>query len=453
MSSEKVRMTHIHNCLIMGAAGRDFHNFQTFFRNRPEFRVCAFTATQIPFIETRAFPRSLAGPHYEADIPIYPESRLPELIASLHIDWVFLAYSDLSHEDVMHKASLVQAHGASFALLGPRHTQLTASKPVIAVTAVRTGAGKSPLSQWLAGELVRRRQQVGILRHPMPYGDLEQQRVERLASWDDLKRFDCTVEEREEYEPYIEQGLVVFAGVDYAQILAAATAESDVILWDGGNNDFSFVAPTVTLCVVDALRPGHETAYYPGETNLRLADIVVINKVGAAEAAAMAAIKKRIAEVNSAAIVLESDLEVEVDKPQHVAGRKVLVVEDGPTLTHGGMRYGAGTIAANRFQATQLIDPRPFAVGTIADVFREYPHLANVLPALGYSEEQRNDLKATIEQSGAEVILDASPCRLDRLLTLTMPVVRVRYRFLQVGGPPLVDTILQLIDDRWRRPT
>jgi predicted GTPase len=441
-------MSTIYNCLILGAAGRDFHNFQTFFKTRPEFRVRAFTATQIPFIESRTFPRSLAGPLYDADIPIFPESQLPELIRRLEIDFVFLAYSDLSHEEVMHKASLVQACGASFALLGPRQTQLVAHKPVIAVSAVRTGAGKSPLSQYLAKELTSRGQRVGILRHPMPYGDLERQTVERLATFEDLQRFQCTVEEREEYEPYLEAGLVVFAGVDYAQILARAEAEADMLLWDGGNNDFSFLKPTVSICVVDALRPGHETTYYPGETNLRMADIVVINKVRQAKADSLAAIRGRIAGVRSKAAVIESDLEVAVDDPSLIAGKRVLVVEDGPTLTHGGMSYGAGTIAARQCGARELVDPRPAAVGTIADVYRQFPHLENVLPALGYSDEQRRELAETIERSGADVVVDASPCRLDRLLNLSLPMVRVRYRFVQLSGEPLVASVLSLLKER-----
>lgn len=432
----------------MGAAGRDFHNFQTFFRERPEFQVRAFTATQIPYIDQREFPRSLAGPLYDAPVPIYPESRLEELIRSLDIDWVFLAYSDLSHEEVMHKASVVQACGASFALLGPRHTQLVASLPVVAVTAVRTGAGKSPLSQWLARELQSRGLRPGILRHPMPYGDLERQAVERFATFDDLARFECTVEEREEYEPYVEQGLTIFAGVDYARILAAAEAESDVILWDGGNNDFSFVRPTASICVVDALRPGHETSYYPGETNFRAADVVVINKTDGAEPGAVAAIRRRAGECNPRATVIEANLAVEVDRPELLAGRRVLVVEDGPTLTHGGMAYGAGMIAARRYGVESLVDPRPGATGSIAQALDAWPHLRRVLPALGYSESQRRELAETIAASGAEVVLDASPCRLDRLLELSLPMVRVRYRFEQTTGEPLAPWIVK----RLQRP-
>lgn len=431
-----------YDCLIMGAAGRDFHNFQAFFRNRPEFRVRAFTAAQIPFIETRSFPRSLAGPLYNQDIPILPESELPQLIRTWQIDFVFLAYSDLSHEEVMHKASLVEANGASFVLLGPRHTQLTTHKPVIAVTAVRTGAGKSPLSQFLAAELKKHGIRVGVLRHPMPYGNLEQQTVERFATFDDLERLQCTLEEREEYEPYLEAGHVVFAGVDYAAIVSLAEKESDLLIWDGGNNDFSFLKPTVQLCVVDALRPGHETTYHPGEINLRTADIVIINKVRHADATRVAAMKEQIATLRPEATVICSDLEIVVDDPEKIRDRSVLVVEDGPTLTHGGMSHGAGMLAARQYQAREVCDPRPGAVGTIAEAYRQFPHLQDVLPALGYSEGQRQELATTIAASDAETIIDASPCGIDRLLKLTRPVARVRYRFVQLDGSPLLDCIL-----------
>jgi predicted GTPase len=429
----------------MGAAGRDFHNFQTFFRDRPEFRVRAFTATQIPFIESRRFPRELAGPNYQADIPIHLEAELPELIRKLDVDFVFLAYSDLSHADVMHKASLVQACGASFVLLGPRHTQLRSGKPVIAITAVRTGAGKSPISQMLARHLTAAGHRVGILRHPMPYGDLTRQAVERLATPDDLDRFQCTIEEREEYEPYLDQGLAVYAGVDYRQILAQAEAESDVILWDGGNNDFAFVQPGLSIVVVDALRPGHETSYYPGETNFRSADIVVINKVGRAHAEALAALRDRVRLFNPRAQLIEADLDIQVDRSELISGRRVLVVEDGPTLTHGGMPYGAGTIAAEQYDAGELVDPRPSAVGSVAETLRAYPHMTDVLPALGYSAKQCDELTQTIENSGAEIVIDASPASLDRMLKLSMPVVRVRYAFRQISGPPLRHLVDQFV--------
>ena len=436
-------MTAHFNCLVMGAAGRDFHDYCTFFRKHPEFRVRAFTAAQIPFIETRTFPAQLAGSAEDADIPIFAEQRLPELIQRFSIDFVFLAYSDLPHEEVMHKASLVQSCGASFVLLGPRHTQLESTRPVIAVTAVRTGAGKSPLSQHVARHLAASGRSVAILRHPMPYGDLTRQRVERLTTRADLDRFDCTIEEREEYEPYLEQRLVVYAGWDYDQILSAAEAEHDVILWDGGNNDLAFVRPGLLIVVADALRPGHEVSYYPGETNLRSANVIVINKVERASPGDVEGIRQHVQALNPAAQVVEADLVVSLDDPHAVSGRRVLVVEDGPTLTHGGMPSGAGLLAAGRFAAREVIDPRPFAVGSIARTLKEYPHIGDVLPALGYSADQREELQQTINASGAEVVIDASPAGLKRCLHIALPVVRVRYRFEQRTGPSLE----QMVDE------
>lgn len=430
-----------YRCLILGAAGRDFHDFQTFFRQRPEFLVCGFTAAQIPFIEERVFPAALTGPLYEHPLPIFSEDRLPELIKQLAIDFVFLAYSDLSHVEVMHKASIVQACGASFALLGPKHTQLVSRRRVVAVTAVRTGAGKSPLSQFLAERLAAAGTRVGVLRHPMPYGDLERQCVERIASWADLDRFQCTVEEREEYAPYVERGLTVFAGVDYARVLAAAEAESDVILWDGGNNDYSFLRPDLSIVIADALRPGHESLYYPGETNSRLADVLVINKAGGASGETRAALRANLEALNPAAAILEADLDLEISPAGRIAGRRVLVVEDGPTLTHGGMSFGAGVVAARREGAREIVDPRAGAVGTIAAAFQEFPHLGAVLPALGYSKEQCDELAQTIRNSDAEIVVDASPCRLERLIVVDRPVVRVRYRFRQISGPDLMDLV------------
>ncbi|MGE5193975.1 MAG: cyclic 2,3-diphosphoglycerate synthase [Deltaproteobacteria bacterium] len=429
------------NCLILGAAGRDFHNFLTFFRRHPQFHVCAFTATQIPFIDARSFPREMAGPEYSEDIPIFPEERLPELIVQFQIDFVFLAYSDLSHVEVMHKASLIQSCGASFALLGPQHTQLASSKPVISITAVRTGAGKSPLTQWLARYLRGTGRRVGVVRHPMPYGDLRRQAVERFSGMDDLDRYACTVEEREEYEPYLEQGMTVFAGVDYQQILELVEAEADVILWDGGNNDFSFFHPGLSIVVADALRPGHEVAYYPGEANFRSADVLVINKIGAARPEDVTLIRQTSASLNPRAEVIEADLEIDADNPGLIRGRRVLVVEDGPTLTHGGMAFGAGMLAARKFAAGQVLDPRPFAAGTIAEAFRRYPHLESVLPALGYAPQQCDELARTIRAAAPEVVIDASPARLDRLLRLEIPMIRVRYSFRQRSGPPLEDAV------------
>ena len=428
-------------CIVMGAAGRDFHDFQTFFKGRPEFRVVAFTAAQIPFIDRRVFPRELAGPGYQADLPIFPEAELPRLIRELEVDFAFLAYSDLSHEEVMHKASLVQAAGAGFALLGPRHTQISSVRPVVAVVAVRTGAGKSPITQALARHLAGRGRRVAVLRHPMPYGDLRRQAVQRFAAEADLDRAECTIEEREEYQPYLEAGLVVFAGVDTRAVLAAAERDAEVVLWDGGNNDYPFVRPDLSIVVADALRPGHEVAYYPGETNLRSADVVVVNKVSGASPQAVATVRRHAAELCPRAVVLEGDLVISVDRPEAIAGRRVLAVEDGPTVTHGGMPFGAATVAARLHGAREILDPRPFAVGTIAEAYRAYPHLGPVLPALGYSPAQRRELAETIARSGAEAVVDGSPARLDRVLSLPVPVVRVRYAFQQRSGPPLPELV------------
>jgi predicted GTPase len=420
-------------CIILGAAGRDFHDFQTFFRDRAEFQVVAFTAAQIPFIENRAFPKELAGPLYDADIPIYSEDELAALIGRLHIDLVFLAYSDLAHEDVMHKASLVQACGAGFALLGPRLTQLRSRLPVVSVTAVRTGAGKSPLAQALACEMVARGRRVAVLRHPMPYGDLRKQQVLRYASEADLDLGECTIEEREEYEPYLEEGIAVFAGIDYRAILVEAEKEADIILWDGGNNDYPFVRPDLSIVVLDALRPGHEMHYFPGETNLRAADVLVLNKVSSATPEALALVRRHAAEFNPKATLVEADLVVGLESDVPLSRTRVIVVEDGPTLTHGGMPFGAGTVAA-RAAGADIIDPRRFAIGTIAEAYAKYPHIAAVLPALGYSDAQRVELEETIRRSGADTVIDASPARLDRALRLNIPVVRVRYRFEQRSG-------------------
>lgn len=420
-------------CIILGAAGRDFHDFQMFFRERPEFRVVAFTATQIPFIEHRSFPKELASPLYDADIPIFSEDELAGLIKRFEVDLVFLAYSDLSHHEVMHKASLAQSCGAGFAMLGPRLTQLHSKLPVIAVTAARTGAGKSPLTQALARRLVERGRRVAVLRHPMPYGDLRKQQAIRYASEADLDRYRCTIEEREEYQPYLEAGLAVFSGVDYRAILAAAEKDADVILWDGGNNDYPFVRPDFSIVVLDALRPGHETSYYPGETNLRAANLLVINKVSHASPEALALIRRHAAELNPDAIVAEADLAVTIDGQMPITGKRVVVVEDGPTLTHGGMAYGAGTVAAQAAGA-RIIDPRGFAAGTIAEAYVKYPHMGAVVPALGYSDVQRAELEETLRRSGADAVVDASPARLDKVLHLEIPIVRVRYRFEQKSG-------------------
>jgi predicted GTPase len=437
-----------YQCIVMGAAGRDFHVFLSFLRDRPQFRVRAFTATQIPFIDQRTFPRSLAGPGYDADIPIYDESELTRLIERLAIDFVFFAYSDILHAELMHKASLVQAAGASFVMLGPDHTQLASPKPVVSITATRTGAGKSPLTQWLARLLTDRGRRVAVIRHPMPYGNLAMQRVQRFATPADLDEQQCTIEEREEYEPYVDMGIPIYAGVDYRAILDQAAVDADIVLWDGGNNDFSFIRPNLDIVVVDALRAGHETDYFPGEVNFRRADVLVIGKCGAAEPDAVAGIRERAGRFNPSAAICTSDLRIEVDNPERLQGQRVLVIEDGPTVTHGGMPFGAGIVAAERYGATP-VDPRPYAVGTIRDTFAAWPHLERVLPAMGYSETQRAALAATInaccKEERVDCVLDASPARLDRMMELDVPLVRVRYRFEQLDGPPLEQLVLQLL--------
>jgi predicted GTPase len=438
-----------YQCIVMGAAGRDFHVFLSFLRGNPNFRVKAFTATQIPFIDQRSFPRSLAGPGYDEDIPIYDESELVRLIREHDIDFVFFAYSDITHATIMHKASLVQAAGASFIILGPDHTQLAAAKPVVSITATRTGAGKSPLTQWLARLLTDRGQQVAVIRHPMPYGNLDMQRVQRFATPEDLADQQCTIEEREEYEPYVDMGIPIYAGVDYQAILDQAASDASIVLWDGGNNDFSFIRPDLDIVVVDALRAGHETDYFPGEVNFRRADVLIISKCGSAAAGAVDGIRERASRYNPNAVICRSDLRIEVVDAERLVGQRVLVIEDGPTVTHGGMAFGAGMVAAEHYGAIP-VDPRPYAVGTIRDTFDAYPHLERVLPAMGYSQTQREALAATINAccSAEKVrfVLDASPARLDRMMDLDVPLVRVCYRFVQLDGPPLEERVIKLLE-------
>ena len=439
-------MSHPYRCIVMGAAGRDFHVFLSFLRNNPSFRVVAFTATQIPFIVERKFPKSLAGPDYTDDIPIHDESELPGLIASLHVDFVFFAYSDIAHSEVMHKACVVQAAGGSFIMLGPEHTQLASGKPVVSVTATRTGAGKSPLTQWLARTLRDRGVPAAVIRHPMPYGNLAMQRVQRFASPEDLAEQDCTIEEREEYEPYVDMGIPIYAGVDYQAILDRASEDADVVLWDGGNNDFSFIRPDLDIVVVDALRAGHETEYFPGEVNFRRADVLVISKCKSADPGSVIGIRQRARTVNPDAAICTADLEIELDDPSRIEGRRVLVIEDGPTVTHGGMAYGAGMVAVRQHRAVP-VDPKPYAVGTISDTFAANPHLDRVLPAMGYSEAQRESLAETINACCAaeqvDYVVDASPARLERMLELDVPLVRVSYRFVQLDGPDLMALVIK----------
>jgi predicted GTPase len=432
--------------VIMGAAGRDFHNFNQVYRDDPASRVVAFTASQIPDIAGRRYPPSLAGPHYPDGIPIVDEATLAGLCRDERVDQVVFAYSDVSHAQVMHTASIALAAGADFLLLGPERTMLRARVPVIAVCAVRTGCGKSQTTRWLARRLQARRLKVAVIRHPMPYGDLEKQAVQRFATRTDLNAADCTVEEREEYEPHLAAGTIVYAGVDYAEIVAQAEREADVILWDGGNNDFSFVRPDLHIVMVDPLRPGNETDHYPGETVLRMADVVVVAKVNSAADADIQTVSDNARRINPRAAIVRGASPVELADPDAVRGKRVLVVEDGPTITHGGMAYGAGYVAATRAQPREIVDPRASAHADIAAVYARYPHIGKVLPALGYHPRQLEALRTTINASGAEVVVAATPCDLGALIDIDKPVVRASYEFAEAGEPglgSLVDAFLE----------
>jgi predicted GTPase len=441
-------MKNQYSCIVMGAAGRDFHVFLSFLRGNEHFNVKAFTATQIPFITERKFPKSLAGPGYDEDIPIYDESELPRLIKELDIDFVIFAYSDISHADLMHKSSIVQAAGASFIIAGPDHTQLISDKPVVSITATRTGAGKSPLTQFLARHFTDQGKTVAVIRHPMPYGNLAMQAVQRFATPEDLDYHECTIEEREEYAPYVDMGIPIYAGVDYQGILDESSKEADIVMWDGGNNDFSFIKPDLDIVVVDSLRAGHEIDYFPGEINFRRADVLVISKANSAVPGAVEGIVERAKEMNPDAVICLADLEIDVDKPELIRNQKVLVIEDGPTVTHGGMAFGAGSVAAERYGAT-AVKPRQYAVGTIADTYDAYPHMTHILPAMGYSEDQRKALAETINNCAAAeniaCVVDASPARLDRMLDLDVPMARVTYRFKQLDGQPLEERVKELL--------
>jgi predicted GTPase len=427
--------------IIMGAAGRDFHNFNIYFRDNPDYQVVAFTATQIPNIEGRRYPPELAGRLYPEGIPIYPEEELTERVRRYQVDQVVFAYSDVSHEYVMHKASQVLVAGADFCLMGTGSTMLTSRKPVVAVCAVRTGSGKSQTTRHVCDVLRRMGRRVVVVRHPMPYGDLTAQAVQRFATYEDLDRYRCTIEEREEYEPHIERGVVVYAGVDYERILRQAEEEADIIVWDGGNNDLPFFRPDLHIVVADPHRPGHEVRYHPGEANLRAADVVVINKVDTADPDGIAQVRRNIQEVNPQAIVVEAASPIFVEDPGAIQGRRVLVIEDGPTLTHGEMAYGAGVTAARRFGAAELVDPRPYAVRSIAETFRKYPHIGPLLPAMGYGDEQIRDLEETINATPCDLVLAATPVDIRRLLKVRCPVDRVRYE-LQVLSRPTLEEIL-----------
>ena len=423
--------------LIMGAAGRDFHNFNVAFRDDPASEVVAFTAAQIPGIAGRRYPAALAGADYPDGIAILDEAELAHICRSRGVEEVVFAYSDVEHAFVMHKASIALAAGADFRLLGPDRTMLASRVPVIAVCAVRTGVGKSQTARWLSALLGRQGLKVAVIRHPMPYGDLERQAVQRFASLDDLDAAACTIEEREEYEPHIRAGSVVFAGVDYARILGLAEAEADFIVWDGGNNDFPFVRPDLLIVLVDPLRPGHETTHHPGEAVLRMADIVVVAKTNSASEADIRKVSETARGLTPAAPIVRAASIVSLDGAASVAGKRVIVVEDGPTITHGGMAYGAGYVAASQAGVAEIVDPRPSAVGDIADVFRRYPHIGKVLPAMGYSEKELGELQATINGSAADVVIAGTPIDLARLMRLNKPVVRARYEFAEAGEPRL----------------
>jgi predicted GTPase len=427
--------------IIMGAAGRDFHNFNTYFRDNPAYRVVAFTATQIPDIEGRVYPAKLAGKAYPQGIPIYSEEELPELIKKHQVDQVIFAYSDVSHEYIMHKASLVLACGADFRLMGPKTTMIKSCRPVIAVTAVRTGSGKSQTTRYVAQELLNNGKKVAVVRHPMPYGNLEEQVAMRFASYADLDRFKCTIEEREEFEPLIDSGMVVYAGVDYEVILRQAEKEADVIIWDGGNNDIPFYVSDRHIVVVDPHRAGHETSFHPGETNLRMADIAIINKVDSADPAKVEEVKAAIAANNPRASIILANSPITVEEPAAIKGKKVLVVEDGPTLTHGNMSYGAGVIAAKKFGAAELLDPRPYAAGSIKNTFAKYNHISHLLPAMGYSKTQIAELEQTINTSPAELVVIGTPIDLRRVMSLNKPAIRVKYDLEEIGTPRLAELL------------
>ncbi len=428
--------------LILGAAGRDFHNFNTYFRDNEEYEVVAFTATQIPDIAGRKYPKELAGKLYPEGIPIYPEDEMSEMVKKYSIDEVVLSYSDLPHQYVMERASQAIAAGADFKLMGTMHTMVKSTKPIIAICAVRTGSGKSQTTRRVLDILRAHGKKVISIRHPMPYGDLVKQKVQRFATYEDLDRYDCTIEEREEYEPHIDRGSVIYAGVDYEAILREAESENpDVILWDGGNNDFSFYKPDLLITVADPHRPGHEKTYYPGLVNLLSADVVVINKEETALPENVEEVRKSVMAYNPTAMIVDAASPIFVENWEKIKGKRVLVVEDGPTLTHGGMKYGAGYVAATKFGAKEIIDPRPFAVGSIIDTYKKYNHLSEILPAMGYGEKQTKELEETINRSDAELVVIGTPIDLTRVMKIEKPWVRAKYELEEIGKPTLEEAL------------
>ncbi len=425
----------------MGAAGRDFHNFNVYLRDNEEYRVVAFTATQIPDIEDRKYPSALAGRFYPDGIPIYAEEKLTELIKDIEVSEVFFSYSDVAHEYVMHKASEVQAAGASFSLLGPRETMLKSKLPVISVCAIRTGCGKSQTSRRIAVLLKEKGRRVVVIRHPMPYGDLVKQRVQRFASYEDMIKHECTIEEMEEYEPHIKNGIVVYAGVDYGAILEEAETEADIILWDGGNNDIPFYKADLEIVVVDPHRPGHELKYYPGETNFRRAHVIVINKIGTADQENVDQILETIKIYNPRATIIRANSPIYAAEGEQIKDRRALVIEDGPTLTHGEMAYGAGIVAAEKYGVEKIVDPRPYAVGSIKDTFQKFTHLDRVLPAMGYGKIQMEELAQTIDKADCDLVIGATPIDLGRLIETNKKIIRVTYELEEIGSPNLNEVL------------
>jgi predicted GTPase len=432
----------VEKVIIMGAAGRDFHNFNIYFKGNPRYEVVAFTAAQIPTVEGRSYPSELAGEFYSDGIEIHAEDQLAALIREHQVDLVAFSYSDVPHVEVMHKASIAMAEGADFILIGATYTMLKSKKPVVAVCAVRTGCGKSQTTRKVCSILQKLNKQVVVVRHPMPYGDLRTQVVQRFSSYEDFEKHQCTIEEREEYEPLVDQGIVVFAGVDYGQILKAAEEEADFIVWDGGNNDTPFFCPDIHIVLFDPHRAGHELLYYPGETNMVMADIAIINKVDTASLAQVERVRRNIEQYATKAKIVLSESPVIVSDPELIKGKKVLVVEDGPSLTHGEMPYGAGAIAAKTYGARELVDPRPFAEGSIREIYIRYPHTGPVLPAMGYSRNQIHDLESTINNVDCDLILFATPIQLSRILSLNKPTIRVRYEYQDHDRPTLEDVLL-----------
>ncbi|WP_136798987.1 cyclic 2,3-diphosphoglycerate synthase [Desulfosediminicola ganghwensis] len=431
----------IENVIIMGAAGRDFHNFNVYFKDNSRYRVVAFTAAQIPNIEGRSYPPELAGKMYPAGIPIRAEAELAGLIRENSIDLVAFSYSDVPYSEVMHKASIAMAENADFIMIGARYTMLKSAKPVIAVCAVRTGCGKSPTTRKICELLAKEGKKTVVVRHPMPYGDLRKQEVQRFSSYQDFGKMQCTIEEREEYEPLVDLGITVFAGIDYEKILRAAETEADIIIWDGGNNDTPFFAPDVHIVLFDPHRAGHELLYYPGETNMIMADIAIINKVNTAQPKNIDEVRHNIERHAPKARIILAESEISVNRPERIRGRRVLVVEDGPTLTHGGMAHGAGMIAARKHGAAVIVDPRPYAVGTLAKAYKTYPHIGPVLPAMGYSPAQVKDLETTIHNVDCDLVLFATPIKLNRLLSIDHPALRVSYTYRDHGKPDLEDAL------------